>query len=58
MFVIGKMGVVMDANVKEKVRQLRAGEIRAIGKQRARKLKRNGIPTWWDKDLMTYVWRP
>lgn len=48
----------MDDALKEKVRQLRAGELRAVGKQRARILKRLRVPVWWDKDLMTYVWRP
>lgn len=48
----------MDEHLNEKLRQLRTGELRAIGKQRARLLKRRRVPVWWDKDLMTYVWRP
>ena len=48
----------MDAIARDKLKQLREGKLRAVGKQRRRLLHRRGIATWWDRDLMTYVWRP
>ena len=34
---------------------LRQGKIRAIGKVRARKLRRKGVPCWWSPELNSRV---
>jgi|TARA_R110000765_G_scaffold196051_1_gene301554 hypothetical protein len=34
---------------------LRQGKIRAVGKVRARKLKRKGVPCWWSPELNSRV---
>ena len=35
---------------------LRQGKIRAVGKVRARKLKRKCVPCWWSPELNSLVW--
>jgi hypothetical protein len=31
-------------------------ELRMVGNQRKRKLRKKGRSVWWDKDLLSWVW--
>jgi len=35
---------------------LRQGKIRAVGKVRARKLRKKGVACWWSPQLHSLVW--
>jgi len=42
----------------ERLALLRAGALRLVGRQRARKLRRRGERVYWDPDLGRLVWEP
>lgn len=41
---------------EEKLARLRSGELRIVGVQRKRKLRKRGVSVWWDADLRALVW--
>tara|TARA_R110001606_G_scaffold356910_1_gene508341 strand:+ start:385 stop:588 length:204 start_codon:yes stop_codon:yes gene_type:complete len=50
---------ILETNVNHALSDLellRQGKIRAVGKVRARKLKRKGVPCWWSSELNSRVW--
>lgn len=42
----------------ELLRQVKAGELRIVHAQRARKLRRRGVRCHWEPYFRAYVWSP
>jgi hypothetical protein len=42
----------------ELLRRVRAGELRIVHSQRARKLRRRGVRCWWEPYFAAYLWEP
>jgi hypothetical protein len=44
--------------MKDDFDKLKAGELRIVGNQRKRKLRKKHRLVWWSRDLAAWVWSP